>query len=264
MKYGIVNEDTYNFDETGFAMGIASTSRVITRSDRRTRPKLIQQGDRESATAIEAVGASGYHLPPMVILKGKVHLQNWYEYCQLPSDWVISLSPKGWTSNEHSIWWLINVFEPSTRPRTIGAYRLLILDGHESHCTPEFDQYCKDHSIVTLCMPPHSSHILQPLDVGCFAALKKSYGNQVANLMRLGINHIDKAEFLSCFEKARSEAFSLSNIHSGFAATGVIPFDPERVLSTISTPHTPPPPPLQINSITRLKLLTILLNYSNT
>jgi hypothetical protein len=58
--------------------------------------------------------------------------------------------------------------------------------------------------------------------------------------MRLGINHIDKPEFLACLEKARIEAFSPSNIRSGFAAAGVVPFNPERVLSMFSRPITPP------------------------
>jgi hypothetical protein len=89
-------------------------------------------------------------------------------------------------------------------------------------------------------MPPHSSHLLQPLDVGCFAVFKRAYSSQVSDLIRLGINHINKAEFLQCLKKARKEAFSLSNIHSGFAATGIVPFDPERVLSTILRATTPP------------------------
>jgi hypothetical protein len=92
-------------------------------------------------------------------------------------------------------------------------------------------------------MPPHSSHILQPLNVGCFAALKKAYGSLVSDLMRLGINHIDKAEFLGCLESARLKAYSLSNIHSSFAATGIVPFEPDRVLSTLSRPITPPQQP---------------------
>lgn len=47
-KYGILDEDSYNFDETGFAMGLAGTSRVVTTSDRRNRPTQLQPGDRES------------------------------------------------------------------------------------------------------------------------------------------------------------------------------------------------------------------------
>lgn len=74
VKYGIVTDDIYNFDESGFAMGIASTLRVITSLDRRQKPYLIQQGDREWATVIKAISATSVVLPPMVILKGKVHL----------------------------------------------------------------------------------------------------------------------------------------------------------------------------------------------
>ena len=46
-KYGICNEDVYNFDEAGFIMGKITTQLVVTGSERRGRPKAIQPGDRE-------------------------------------------------------------------------------------------------------------------------------------------------------------------------------------------------------------------------
>jgi len=52
-------------------------------------------------------------------------------------------------------------------------------------------------------MPPHSSHLLQPLDIGCFALLKRVYGRLVENQMQLGINHIDKLDFLAAYPHAR-------------------------------------------------------------
>ena len=113
----------------------------------------------------------------MVIFAGKTHRTNWFENTNLPSDWIIGVSPNGWTTNELGFEWLQSVFEPNTKDRTKGVYRLLILDGYGSHLTPRFDQYCQDHKIIPLCMPPHSSHILQPLDVGCFSVLKRSYGH---------------------------------------------------------------------------------------
>ena len=91
-------------------------------------------------------------------------------------------------------------------------------------------------------MPPHSSHLLQPLDVGCFAALKQAYGSLVERKMSLGVNHIDKQEFLLLYQQARAKALHERNICSGFAATGLVPFDPERVLSVLHAPvHTPSP-----------------------
>lgn len=239
-KYGIVEEDIYNFDETGFAMGLTGTSRVVTTTDRRNRPTQLQPGSREWATSIETISATGWCLPPMLILKGKVHLSTWYEHCDIPPDWMISLSPNGWTSDELGLVWLKQLFEPLTLSRTVGKYRLLILDGHGSHATPEFDQFCAEKRIITLCMPAHSSHLLQPLDVGCFSALKRAYKKQVVDFMRLGINHIDKIEFLIAFKAARLEAMTASNIRSGFTATGLMPYDPEQVLCTISRPLTPP------------------------
>ncbi|KAK4098673.1 DDE-domain-containing protein, partial [Parathielavia hyrcaniae] len=75
------------------------------------------------------------------------------------------VSDNGWTTDELTFEWLQEVFEPQTRNRTVGQYRLLILDGHGSHLTPAFDKFCTEHRILTECMPPHSSHYLQPLDV---------------------------------------------------------------------------------------------------
>ena len=66
-------------------------------------------------------------------------------------------------------------FDAHTKTRVVGVYQLLILDGHESHINQDFKDYCLEQKILTLCMPPHSSHILQPLDVVCFSPLKRKY-----------------------------------------------------------------------------------------
>lgn len=114
----------------------------------------------------------------------------------LLSDWRFEVSPNGWTSDEIGIRWLEKLFIPSTTSRMKGRYRLLILDGHGSHLTPRFDEICEKNDIIPICMPAHSSHLLQPLDIGCFAVLKRAYGQIVETKMRLGINHIDKLDFL--------------------------------------------------------------------
>ena len=51
-KYGVHDDDVHNFDETGFQMSIIGSMKVVTGSERRTRPNLIQPGDREWVTAI--------------------------------------------------------------------------------------------------------------------------------------------------------------------------------------------------------------------
>jgi hypothetical protein len=83
-------------------------------------------------------------------------------------------------------------------------------------------------------MPAHTSHILQPLDVSCFGLLKKVYGSQIEMKIRLGINHITKEEFLPAFLTAHRQVMIARTITSGFRATGLVPFDPQRVLDKLS------------------------------
>jgi hypothetical protein len=113
----------------------------------------------------------------MIIFSGKVHQSQWYE--DIDPEWLIGLSDNGWTNNELGLLWLEKVFEKHTVQRMLGRHRLLILDGHASYESAEFDLFCKNHYIIPLYMPSHSSHKLQPLDVSCFAPLKEAYSMQV-------------------------------------------------------------------------------------
>jgi hypothetical protein len=193
LQYGITPVDIYNFDETGFAMGLTATAKVITRAEYYGKRALLQPGNREWVTVIECISAAGYALPPYIIFKSKTLNLGWAE--DLPYDWILDHSPNGWTSDEISLRWLKQVLIPGIS-HSQGGYRLLILDGHGSHLTPKFDEICAANNIIPICMPPHSSHLLQPLDVGCFAVLKRVYGQLVESKTRLGINHIDNLTFL--------------------------------------------------------------------
>ena len=82
-------------------------------------------------------------------------------------------------------------------------------------------------------MPPHSSHLLQPLDISYFAVLKRSYRAAVQEQIRLGINYIDKSDFLQLYLRARIVTYSSNTIQNGFKATGLVPFNPDEVLSRL-------------------------------
>jgi len=85
-EYGIVNSDIYNFDKTGFAIGLGSggSSKAVT-SESCGRITVIQPGNRLWTTVIECVNSSGWSIPPFVILEGKIHMQSWYQL-GLPPD----------------------------------------------------------------------------------------------------------------------------------------------------------------------------------
>jgi hypothetical protein len=93
-------------------------------------------------------------------------------------------------------------------------------------------------------MPAHSSHLLQPLDIGCFAVLKRVYGRLVETKIRLGITYIDKHNSLEAYPHARIEAFKSDTIKNSFGAAGLVPFSPDRVISKLNIylqTLTPPP-----------------------
>jgi hypothetical protein len=54
------------------------------------RRALLQPGNREWVTAIEAISASGWALPPCIIFKGKVYTEAWFD--NLPGDWRFEVS----------------------------------------------------------------------------------------------------------------------------------------------------------------------------
>jgi hypothetical protein len=242
VKYGICDEDVWNFDEAGFMMGKITTQLVVTGAERRGRPKAIQPGNREWATLIAGINAAGWSIPPFIILTGQYHLSAWYEEAAIPRDWVIAVSDNGWTTNKLGVEWLKH-FNAHTKTRTIGARRLLILDGHESHNSLEFQELCKENNIYTLRMPPHSSHLLQPLDVGCFSPLKRAYSREIESLIRDHINHVTKLEFLPAVKAAYDRSFTPANIRSAFQGAGLVPHQPDVVLSKLDVQLRTPTPP---------------------
>ena len=223
---------------------ISASELVVTGSERRGRPKAIQPGDREWVTAILGINAAGWAIPPFLIFAGKTLLHAWFEGEDIPRNWRIAISDNGWTNNNLGVAWLQH-FNEHTKGRSLGARRLLILDGHDSHNSLDFQAICQAENIYTLCMPSHSSHLLQPLDVGCFSPLKHAYSQQVELLIRNHINHVTKLEFLPAFKAAFDQAITKPNISSSFRGAGLVPLDPDVVLSRLDVKlRTPTPPAL--------------------
>jgi hypothetical protein len=240
-KYGVLDCDFYNFDETGFMMGVICPAMVVTRADRRGRGKAVQPGNREWATAIACINSEGWNVPPFLVVQGKNHLANWYTEGGLPNDWVIKPTSNGWTNNETGLEWLQH-FDKHTATRAKGPYRMLVLDGHESHESAKFQEYCKAHNIITLGLPPHSSHLTQPLDVGFFGVLKRAYSRQIETFIKAHINHITKVEFFLAFKAAYMESMTVQNAQAGFRGAGLVPFDPQAVISKLDVKLRTPTP----------------------
>lgn len=196
-------------------MGKITTQLVVTGSERRGRPKAIQPGNREWATLIQGINAAGWAIPPFPIFADQYHLSAWYKEEDIPRNWAIAVSNNGWTTNKIGVEWLKH-FIKHTDSKVVWARWLLILDSRESHHSLEFQELCRENNIYTLCMLPHLSHLLQPLDVGYFLPLKRTYNCEIEALICHHINHITKLEFLPAFKAAFQQLFTSANICSAF------------------------------------------------
>jgi hypothetical protein len=237
LKEKIKQENTYNMDESGFSIGTMESTRTIVDSTLRTKYQA-HPGRQEWISVVECICGDGTSITPLVIFKGKNVLQGWIPNKVLDS-WYFSANTKGWTSNLHGLEWLKRVFEPATRTKANGEYRLLICDGHDSHISGSFIAHCLLNKILLFILPPHTSHLLQPLDVAIFGPLKKRLTAALEHLNAAQLLRIHKHEWMEAYIKARTEVLKTQHIDSSWRGAGLFPFNPKRALRTIAKETTP-------------------------
>ena len=82
-------------------------------------------------------------------------------------------------------------------------------------------------------LPAHTSQVLQPLDLGSFSVLKRSYRKHLREICAASLTMAPKKpEFLEAWNKARKEAFTPANIAAGWRATGIYPKDRLKPLNS--------------------------------
>lgn len=122
------------------------------------------------------------------------------------------------------------------------------MDSYSSHVTANVIAFCMENAIDLLILPPHTSHILQPLDVGVFAPLKRALASNTDAALRLNARRIAQVQWVEMYIRARQRALNKHNILSGWRSAGLMPLSPITVLGKLpgsTTPlasplHTPP------------------------
>ena len=254
-EFKIKDANIYNMDETGSALGTVNATRVII--DKSVGSEYQKEpGRQEWITVIECICADGTTIAPMVIFKGES--LNARDVVEGAEGWKFAFNSKGWTSNAHGLSWFHRCFEPDTRDKANGGYRLLICDGHDSHITAAVVELCINNKIILMVLPPHTSHLLQPLDVAIFAPVKQYLATQNKKFINCGIARQQRPEWLLAYAKARESAITKRNIYSAFRGAGLIPFYPSKAIDRLPKPLTPPlqPQTPEPRSILESTLLT--------
>ena len=222
-------------DETGILLSQLTSCKVLVRSDdpRRYRAAPV---NRTLITAIECIAADGSYPPPLIVWPAATTRSNWYTY-PTPG-WHFTCSKTGYINAEIGLHWIQHVFEPLTRQRAGGQPRILINDGLATHESLEVLTFCHDNNIILCRLPSHTSHKLQPCDIGVFGPLKTAYHEQVEQLFRGSAYIIGKQHFTLLYDRARRKAFKPDTIRSAWRKAGLFPFDPDHVLRDMQHPST--------------------------
>ncbi|OSC99800.1 DDE-domain-containing protein, partial [Trametes coccinea BRFM310] len=173
-EHGIPWEHVYNMDEKGIQRGRRNVEQVKYILHRSERPVYkLRSANLELVTIIECVCANGGSLKPGFIFPGKEFHKEWFE---VDPEILICMSPNGWTDDALCAEWFEHSFIPQANARRVSdAPILLIYDGHGSHASPRLVELALKSNIHLFCLPPHTTHKLQPLDVGVFAQLSNAW-----------------------------------------------------------------------------------------
>lgn len=159
---------------------------------------INQCGSREWVSIIECISIDGDLLPAFIIFKAKVQKQAWID--ELEKGNTIAINDKGWTNNTLGLEWFKRTFDPYSKKRQQGDYRLLLFDGHASHITNNVIRFCENKDIILLYLPPHTTYVLQPLDVGFFQPFNSRYQTVLVNRMKYDRNAVvDKCQFVRLY-----------------------------------------------------------------
>ena len=226
LSHGVSDDPSriWNCDESGFPL-CPKASKILAPRGTKTVYAACS-ASKQQITTLVAINASGEVLPPMHIFPGE-------RFSYFPLEGAVQgayfgKSHNGWINSELFFGWVSKFFS-----KMIGVERpvVLLLDGHTSHINLEVSKFCKEAGILLYCLPPHSSHITQPLDVGFFSPLKANWKRAVDAYRVANIGKpVTKEVFARVFKEAWTNSVKMKTIVNAFSACGLFPVDAHRVL----------------------------------
>ena len=212
------------------------SSRALINICKKQNWKIIQN-KQKWITVIKCINTARAILLPLFIFKTQ-HMNSAWTPSNTPSNWHFSTNNSGWISNLHNYEWLITVFEPNTHPENHTQWCLFIMDNHNSHMTANFIAFYMKYLINLFILPPHTLHLLQPLDVNVFAPLKHTLTEETDAVFWLDSGRISRADWVSMFVWVRSQALISRNVFAGWKSVGLEPFQPQKMLRELSSQWT--------------------------
>ena len=227
-------ERIYNIDETGISTE-HSPPKIVCGKD--TNPQSVTSPRGSTITVIASGNALGNSIPPYYVFQG----QRWNEDLLKGSCPGADgeMSKNGWSTAEVFRNYITKHFTKYSNVSSGSAAEptLVLYDGHRSHISLILTEWARAHHVILFVLPPHTSHLTQPLDVGVFGPFKTMYSRECQLYLK---NHpgiaITKYEVAELTSKPYVKALTAENLISAFRKTGIYPFDNSTIADSQVAP----------------------------
>lgn len=220
-----------NFDETMIEAGCRSSRVLVPRAYPCGVARIPE--DVDHMTFGSCIFADGTRLKPLVILP-LVHLPPWVDEV-MGDNLHFSGTPGAWITRDVFHQYIEKVFLPEVEARRRAHQKpdapcLLLVDGHSSRLDAGLMQEARDRNVHVVTLVSHASHLMQPLDKGCFRELKARLGGMRGVVQKAPVPERRRA-LLQHAHAAFDKALTPATIKRAFRDSGMYPVDRRKVLS---------------------------------
>ena len=220
----------WNCDETIFQASRAN-GMVYVRASSKNAYDRQATNTKAGFTVLFCANAAGQYLEPFIIYRAKGLRLSWMT--DGVDNATYSFSDSGWMMDINFEQWFEKVFIPATQRRAPGVTHVLVFDGHNSHISYNTCLLAVNNNIILVCLPPNTSHALQPLDVAVFKSVKAMYSKIVLKWYeQTNQKGVDKENF-PILLKILWDQLESQWIISGFRKTGLHPLNQTAVYDKV-------------------------------
>jgi hypothetical protein len=243
-KYKFRPQLMFNLDET-MVRPLKPRVKVVTRSDEPQPCFDFNEKEPEHVTLLLTVSASGQALDPLIIFPLK-HVPALPE--DLQSEFLIAGQKNGWMEGPIFNNMLFNHIVPAidsirTKHKLPPSEPALILyDGSSTHNDLDIDTLRDKHNIHVLLLPPHSSAMLQPLDLTVNGVFKQALTKRFKHLEKEDAQ-TRRVRMVRAISDSLSIAQARAHITDGWRRAGLLPIDVNIPLSSGMLRVEPKPDP---------------------
>ena len=231
---GVPPKNLFNCDEINLSDDPGTKMCVFKRSTK--YPERIQSSSKAAVSLMFCGSASGQILPLYVVYKSE-HL--WTTQTEGgPQNTRYNRSNSGWFDANTFADWFEFTFIPHCR--TLDGRKVILGDNLSSHFSKRVLELSEQNNLTFICLPPNSTHLLQPLDVAFFAPLKRKWRKILdawKSSQRKQSQLLSKDAFPRLLKQLCDEVCPFhetnDNLKSGFKKCGIYPLNAQPVIARL-------------------------------